>query len=171
MLEEIFFYVLGTVAIASAILTVTRRNPVVSAMYLILNFLCLAGLYLTLNAQFIAIIQILVYAGAIMVLFLFVIMLLNLGDERKLSEGISLRKIVGAGMAFALLMELIYIIMTAGAGLPEKNVERAIAIGTVEEIGRQLFTTFLFPFEVTSLLLTAAIVGAVVLAKKKEVNA
>ena len=171
MLEEIFFYGLGVVAIASALLTVTRQNPVVSALYLILNFLCLAGLYLTLNAQFIAIIQIIVYAGAIMVLFLFVIMLLNLGDERKLTEGFSMRKLIGAGMVFALLMEIIYIIMTAGADLPAKDIDKAVQIGTVEEIGRQLFTTFLFPFEVTSLLLTAAIVGAVVLAKRKEVAA
>ncbi len=171
MFEEIFFYALGVVAIASAILTVTRRNPVVSALYLILNFLCLAGLYLTLNAQFIAIIQIIVYAGAIMVLFLFVIMLLNLGDERKLSEGLSFRKVVGAGMVFALLMEIVYIIMSAGPGFPEKDLDRAVAIGTIEQIGQTLFTTFLFPFEVTSLLLTAAIVGAVVLARKKEVPA
>ena len=171
MLEEIFFYGLGVVAIASALMTVTRRNPVVSALFLILNFLCLAGLYLTLNAQFIAIIQIIVYAGAIMVLFLFVIMLLNLGDERQLSEGLSLRKVLGAGMALVLLMEIIYIIMSAGSGFPEKNLERAVEIGTVEEIGRQLFTTFLFPFEITSLLLTAAIIGAVVLAKRKEVSA
>lgn len=171
MLEEIFFYVLGVVFIASAILTITRRNSVVSAMYLILNFLCLAGLYLTLNAQFIAIIQIIVYAGAIMVLFLFVIMLLNLGDERKLAEGISLRKVIGGGLALVLLMEIIYIIMSAGSGFPDKDLERAVSIGTIEAIGKELFTTFLFPFEVTSLLLTAAIVGAVVLARRKEVRA
>ena len=169
MIEEIFFYVLGSVAIASAVLMVTRRNPVVSALFLILNFLCLAGLYLTLNAQFIAIIQIIVYAGAIMVLFLFVIMLLNLGDERKLSEGLKARKVVGAGLVFALLMELGYIILSAGSGFPEKDIDKAIAAGTIEAIGTQLFTTFLFPFEVTSLLLTAAIVGAVVLAKKRGV--
>jgi len=171
MLEEIFFYGLGALAVAAALLTVTRRNPVVSALFLILNMLCLAGLYLTLNAQFIAVIQIIVYAGAIMVLFLFVIMLLNLGDERKLSEGMSARKVLGVGMVFALLMEVIYIIISAGADMPQKDLDKAMAIGTIEEIGRTLFTTFLFPFEVTSLLLTAAIVGAVILAKRREVNA
>jgi NADH-quinone oxidoreductase subunit J len=148
---------------------VTRRNAVVSALYLVLNFLCLAGLYLTLNAQFIAVIQIIVYAGAIMVLFLFVIMLLNLGDERKLKDGITARKLIGVGMVSALLMEIIYVILSAGPGFPAKDVDKAIATGTIESIGAQLFTTFLFPFEVTSLLLTAAIVGAVVLAKKKGV--
>jgi NADH-quinone oxidoreductase subunit J len=170
MIEEIFFYGLGAVAIASAILVVTRRSPVVSALYLILNFLCLAGLYLTLNAQFIAIIQIIVYAGAIMVLFLFVIMLLNLGEEKKLRQGIVWPKVLGVGLIAALLMELLYIILSAGSGFPEKDLENAVAIGSIEEIGRQLFTTYLFPFEVTSLLLTAAIVGAVVLAKKKDVT-
>jgi len=159
MFEEIFFYGLGVVAVASAILTVTRRNPVVSALYLILNFLCLAGLYLTLNAQFIAIIQIIVYAGAIMVLFLFVIMLLNLGDDRKLTEEISLRKLVGAGMLFALLMEVIYIISIIAAGnniWPLWTVAVAFAVAVsmfmipfhadfsnvenVKHIGRQLST-------------------------------
>jgi NADH-quinone oxidoreductase subunit J len=166
-LESLMFYVLGTVAIGSAILMVTRRSPVMSALYLILNFFCLAGLYLTLSAQFIAVIQILVYAGAIMVLFVFVIMLLNLQDERKLMDGFSAKKVVAIGLSFAVLMEFIYIIMRWGGTGLERNAARSVEIGTVEYIGTQLFTRFLFPFEVTSLLLTAAIVGAIVLAKKK----
>jgi len=146
---------------------VTRRNPVMSVLALILNFFCLAGLYLTLNAQFIAVIQIIVYAGAIMVLFLFVVMLLNLKDERALMEGLSARKIVGAGLVFGLLAQVVYIILSASDGFPVKNESLAISTGTVEVIGVQLFTAFLFPFEITSLLLTAAVVGAVLLAKKK----
>lgn len=146
---------------------ITRRSPVMSALYLILNFFALAGLYLTLHAQFIAVIQILVYAGAIMVLFLFVIMLLNLGDEKKLNEKISYKKITAAGLSFGLLMELLYIVSYAKSDLPLTHIERATEIGTVEYVGKALFTDFLFPFEVTSILLLAAIIGAVVLAKKK----
>ncbi len=148
-------------------MVITRRNPVIAALYLILNLFCLGGLYLTLHAQFIAVIQILVYAGAIMVLFVFVIMLLNLGDEQRLAEAISVRKVFAAGLTFGLLMEVLSIVGFPDAGLPPGNLQKGIDIGTVEYIGRELYTTYLFPFEVTSILLLAAIVGAVVLAKKK----
>jgi len=164
-LEEILFYIFAAGGILSALLVVTRRNPIISAIYLIVNFFCLAGMYLTLHAQFIAVIQILVYAGAIMVLFVFVIMLLNLGDERRLRDGFTWKKVVAGGLSFGVLMELIYIIIMP-TGTPSIDMERATNIGTVEAVGQVLFTRFLFPFEVTSLLLTAAIVGAVILAKK-----
>jgi NADH-quinone oxidoreductase subunit J len=165
-LEEILFYIFAAGGIVSALLVVTRRNPIISAICLIVNFFCLAGIYLTLHAQFIAVIQILVYAGAIMVLFVFVIMLLNLGDERRLRDGFTWKKVVAGSLGFGVLMELIYIFMMQ-TGTPSIEMERATNVGTVEAVGRVLFTRFLFPFEVTSLLLTAAIVGAVVLAKKK----
>jgi NADH-quinone oxidoreductase subunit J len=151
--EQVLFYIFALGGIVSALLVVTRRNPIIAAIYIIVNFFCLAGIYLTLHAQFIAVVQILVYAGAIMVLFVFVIMLLNLGDERSLRDG------------FGVLMELVYI-FTIPSGPQTIEMTRATDIGTVEAIGRVLFTQFLFPFEITSLLLTAAIVGAVVLAKK-----
>jgi NADH-quinone oxidoreductase subunit J len=166
-LESILFYTLAAVAIASALLVVTRRSPVISALYLIVNFFCLAGLYLTLHAQFIAVIEIIVYAGAIMVLFVFVIMLLNLGDERKLSEGMSYKKVIAVALAAGLLTELIYVIETSWIVLPASAVREGTEIGTVEYIGGQLFTTYLFPFEVTSILLLVAIIGAIVLARKK----
>jgi NADH:ubiquinone oxidoreductase subunit 6 (chain J) len=165
ILEEILFYIFALGGIVSALLVVTRRNPIISAIYLIVNFFCLAGIYLTLHAQFIAVIQILVYAGAIMVLFVFVIMLLNLGDERSLRDGFSWKKVVAGGFGLGVLMELVYIFMIPSS-TQTIEMTRATDIGTVEAIGRVLFTQFLFPFEVTSLLLTAAIVGAIVLAKK-----
>lgn len=165
-LEEILFYFFAAGGILSALLVVTRRNPIISAIYLIVNFFCLAGMYLTLHAQFIAVIQILVYAGAIMVLFVFVIMLLNLGDERRLRDGFTWKKVVAGSLGLGVLMELIYIFIMQ-TGTPAIEMERATNIGTVEAVGQVLFTRFLFPFEVTSLLLTAAIVGAVILAKKK----
>lgn len=166
-LETLLFYILAVVSVVSAILVVTRRNPVTSALFLVLNFFTLGGLYLTLNAQLIAVIQILVYAGAIMVLFLFVIMLLNLGNIERLSEKISIRKMFGIGLSAALLMVMIYIFGFSAAALPEGDLQRGVEIGTVEYIGERLFTDYLFPFEITSVLLLAAMVGAVILAKKK----
>lgn len=165
-LERILFYVLAAGGIYSALLVITRRNPIISALFLIVNFFCLAGIYLTLHAQFIAVVQILVYAGAIMVLFVFVIMLLNLGDERHLKDAFSWKKVLAGGLGFGILMELIYIFL-AQPGMSTIEMSQATKIGTVEMIGQVLFTRFLFPFEVTSLLLTAAIVGAIVIAKKK----
>lgn len=164
-LEGILFYIFASGGVVSALLVVTRRNPIIAAIYIIVNFFCLAGIYLTLHAQFIAVVQILVYAGAIMVLFVFVIMLLNLGDESSLRDGFSWKKVVAGGFGFGVLMELIYIFMIP-SGTQAIEMTRATDIGTVEAVGRVLFTQFLFPFEVTSLLLTAAIVGAIVLAKK-----
>ncbi len=166
-LQSFLFYFLAIISVGSALMMVTRRNPVIAALYLILNFFALSGLYLTLNAQFIAFIQILVYAGAIMVLFLFVIMLLNLGDVKLLGDKISYKKIIAAVLSFGLLMELIYIFGYARASLPASRFDKSVDLGTVENIGKELFTTFLFPFEVTSILLLAAIVGAVILAKRK----
>jgi NADH-quinone oxidoreductase subunit J len=164
--EQVLFYILATGSIVTAGLMITRRNPIISAIYLIANFFCLSGLYLTLHAQFIAVIQIFVYAGAIMVLFVFVIMLLNLGDERSLRDGFSWKKILAGGLGMGVLLELVYIIMIS-LNPGTIDMEKATEVGTVGAVGQVLFTRFLFPFEVTSLLLTAAIVGAIVLAKKK----
>ncbi len=164
-LELIAFLVLAAASIAAAILMITRRNPVTSALYLVLNFFIIAVLYLFLRAQFIAIIQITVYAGAIMVLFLFVIMLLNLGEDKlqtwKLNSGRTIALLVG----IAFLVEVLYTVMnfTTNVGMSPSSE----SIGTVEAIGKTLYTGYLFPFEITSLLLLTAIVGAVFLAKKK----
>lgn len=168
--ELIVFFVLAAVAVLSAILMITRANPVSSALFLILNFISLAGLYLTLHAQFVAIIQILVYAGAIMVLVLFVIMLLNLEDEGPLREQLTKRHY--ASMLFALLT-LVLLVQTIGwaggdtlAGMQQQS-PLAVVNGTVEHIGDVLFTAYVFPFLLTSILLLAAMLGAVVLAKKR----
>jgi NADH-quinone oxidoreductase subunit J len=164
--EIVFFLLVSFVAVVSAIMMITRPKPVMSVLYLIVNFFCLALLYLTLHAQFIAIIQILVYAGAIMVLFLFVIMLLNLGDEKQFYEQ---RKnflvIVGIGLAAIALMEIIAGIAFGPKAFPA--TASSLQIGTVESIGKVLFRDYLFPFEITSMLLLAAMVGVIVLAKKK----
>ena len=165
-METILFSIFATGGILSAILMVTRRNPIISAIYLIGNFFCLAGIYLTLEAQFIAVVQILVYAGAIMVLFVFVIMLLNLGDEQRLRDEFTWKKAIAGGLGIGVLVELVSLFLLHTKS-PALDTARAAQLGTVESIGRVLFTQYLFPFEVTSLLLTVAIVGAILLAKKK----
>jgi len=167
-LELIFFLVIAVAAIVSAIAMITERNPLKSVLFLILNFFCLAVVYLILHAQFIAVIQVIVYAGAIMVLFLFVVMLLNLADEVSPNEPLTYRKTIAYLLSGIVLLEILL-----GVGLPFAggNIviqhQKAIEIGTVESIGRSLYTEYLFPFEVTSILLLAAIVGVIVLAKKK----
>ncbi|HUN64849.1 MAG TPA: NADH-quinone oxidoreductase subunit J [Bacteroidota bacterium] len=166
-LEPIVFIVTGLVALVSAILMVTRRNPVKSVLFLIVNFFCLAVIYLLLRAQFIAIIEILVYAGAIMVLFLFVIMLLNMGTEETRREGKQRRGLFAAFLGTAVFVEIL-----VGLRLPTGEAESGIStsagqMGTVESIGKTLYTGYIFPFEVTSLLLLAAMVGVIVLARRK----
>lgn len=165
--DTIFFYFIAALAIFSAILMVTRRNPVMSVIFLIANFFCLAILYLLLHAQFIAIIQILVYAGAIMVLFLFVIMLLNLKDEQKLTEKVSYKKILALVLAAIILIEIIMVVGVPFGQAQTRMSAEAEMIGTSEFIGKMLFTDFVFPFEVTSVLLLVAMIAVIILAKKK----
>lgn len=166
--EATLFFVVGAFAIALAVLMVVQRNPVMSAIYLIGNFFCLALLYLSLRAQLLAVLQIVVYTGAIMVLVVFVIMLLNLGDEKRLTEQLDTKKIVGLVLVFGFLLEVLFIV----GGSETEPMHAALhpdaaTIGTVESMGTALFGKFLLPFELTSLLLLAAIVGAVVLAKRR----
>ena len=165
--ENIVILVFSAVGVASALMMITRRSPVTSALYLIANFFSISVIYLMLRAQFVAIIQILVYAGAIMVLFLFVIMLLNLQDESKLRENVTYKKLTGALLALLLFSVLG---ITAYFGFMGKMKELSITAetqGTIESIGRELYTTFSFPFELVSFVLIAAIVGAIVLAQKR----
>jgi NADH-quinone oxidoreductase subunit J len=166
--ESVLFYLFGSVAIGSALGMILQRNPVMSALLLIANFFCIAALYLLLQQQFLAVIQVVVYTGAIMVLVVFVIMLLNLGDEQRLMEKVSFRQSAALALVAGFLVELVYILMFKGATATHvARHPQAEALGTVEAIGSALFSKFLLPFEVTSLLLLVAIVGAVVLAKRK----
>jgi NADH-quinone oxidoreductase subunit J len=164
-LELVFFFILAAAAVISAVLMITRRNPVSSALYLVFNFFCIAVLYLLLRAQFVAIIQITVYAGAIMVLFLFVIMLLNLGEGSLISWKLNLAKSAAVFLGIAILVEVFYFVGYFSSS-PHISPE-AESMGTVEAIGKVLFNDYLFPFEITSFLLLAAIVGAILLAKRK----
>jgi NADH-quinone oxidoreductase subunit J len=160
---------LAVVTTITAILVIVQRNPVASAIYLIITLFCLAGIYLLLNAQFIAIIQVLVYAGAIMVLFLFVIMLLNLEKEKKIITRHRLQKVVGVFLGVILLAQIgmIFNSVLLEGGKGNFPPEKVAAIGNTEVVARLLFTDFLLPFEITSVLLLVAIIGAIVLAKKQ----
>lgn len=165
--ENILTIFFAVIAVASAILMVTRRNPVNSVLFLIVNFFCISAIYLILKAQFIAIIQVIVYAGAIMVLFLFVIMLLNLQDEKKLTENVSYKKLTAVILSALLFSILAITTYFAFLDKFHKISDNAESMGTVESIGKELYTTYSFPFEIVSFILVAAIIGAIVLAKKK----
>ncbi len=167
--ELIFFTVLSLLAVASALLTITAKHPVVSAMSLVFHFFMLAGLYLTLNAQFISVMQILVYAGAIMVLVVFVIMLLNLGDESKLTEKFNFRKIIAWFFGGAFAVQMAVLLTNTKVANPAIS-DKSLVIGTAQSIGNELFTNYIYPIEIVGVLLFAAIVGAIVLAKRKIVE-
>lgn len=167
----IVFWGFAGIAIWSAGLCITRRNPVSSALWLVVTLFALAGLFVLLDAQFIAVLQVLVYAGAIMVLFLFVIMLLNIG--RATRSDIKGAWGLGVGVLLAGLMMVQLLALRFGAPppqltLPPGAMARAAAEqGMVAAVARPLFSAYLVPFEITSILLLAALVGAVVLAKRK----
>ncbi|MCC6865090.1 MAG: NADH-quinone oxidoreductase subunit J [Ignavibacteria bacterium] len=153
-------------ALGSAIMMVTRGNPVTSALYLIVNFFSISGLFLMLRSQFIAIIQVIVYAGAIMVLFLFVIMLLNLSTE-KFTENLTYKKISAVILGLLFFSSLGITAFFAFFGKYKTLNQNAEVMGTIQSVGKELYTTYSFPFELVSFILIAAIVGAIVLAQKK----
>jgi NADH-quinone oxidoreductase subunit J len=163
-METHLFYIFAALTLVCGLLVVANpfsRNPVTSAMFLVLTIGSLAGLFVLLHAFFLAAVQILVYAGAVMVLFLFVIMLLNLGEEerRPLRKGGLVLALGVAGALAALVLRAVER-SQAGAGL-KPEIE-----GGTRELGRLLFTQYLLPFEIVSILLLVAMVGVVVLSKK-----
>jgi NADH-quinone oxidoreductase subunit J len=162
---QILFFILAAVALISGVLVVFQTHPLRSALWLIVNFFAVAGIYLLAQAEFIAAIQVIVYAGAIMVLFLFVIMLLNLRQP----EAQPAMPFFGQKLGGIILAGFTAVILVYGftqAKLPPAR-EMAPGLGNTESIARSLFTDYLLPFEVTSVLLLVAIVGAVVLAKTR----
>jgi len=168
-IDTILFMILAVIAVATALGMLLSRNAVYSALFLVLNFATVAVFYLLLGAPFIAMAQITVYAGAIMVLFLFVIMLLG---AEQLSPGKVLpwQKPLAAGLAFVLVVETVYLL--AFRGVPTGEVIRPDAsintVGFLQQMGLLLFNQYLLPFEVTSILLLVAMVGAIVLTKQEK---
>ena len=169
MLGQILFFFLAIVAITAALGMLIARNPVTSALWLILNLFCIAGLYLTLHAQFIAVIQVLVYAGAIMVLFLFVIMLLNLAALPRV-QMVDIKRGIAFILTMGVLAQLTYIVARAVGALPEGiTAAQAAEAGAATTIAKELFTTYMLPFEMIGILLLVATIGAVMLAKRRFV--
>jgi NADH-quinone oxidoreductase subunit J len=171
--DALLFYAFAAITVIGALLVVTQKNPVYSVLSIIATFFGLAGLYVLLEAPFVAVVQIIIYAGAIMVLFLFVVMLLNVPREdaaewdrsHPLYRPMAVR--IGAVLAVLLALELGWALaLTTGLGVGV--AEAADAMSSVQKLGEVLFTKYMFAFEVTSILIIIAMVGAVVLARKRE---
>jgi NADH-quinone oxidoreductase subunit J len=163
MITTYLFYLLSFLAIMFGLMVVLSKNPVHSILYLVLTFFTIAGHYVLLNAQFLAAVHIIVYAGAIMVLFLFVIMLLNLNKETEPHKSIWLK--ASATVASGLLLVVLVGSLKGAAAIQPANTFNP-NIGLIQNLGKTLFNDFLLPFEVSSVLLLAAMVGAVMLGKK-----
>ncbi len=167
MLPKLFFGYFAVVITVLSLLVVTRRNPVHSVMWMLLLFFNLASMYLFLNAEFIAAIQVIVYAGAILVLFLFVVLLLNLREELKTDRFITSWP-AGLVIAAALLVSMVTAVSSFVPGVPGRYTIAYIQKETFTKVlGQVLYTEYLFPFEVASLILLVSIIGAIVLAKKR----
>lgn len=167
------FYVFGIVAIVAALLFVTRRSPVAAAMWLVTTMFALAALFVMLDAQFIGAIQVLVYAGAIMVVFLFVIMLLNLGHPSEVADARGVGwKLVAIAVGIAMLAQIFALTRThVEPRIPEGYLARQIEYrGVIAPVAASLFNEYLLAFEVTSVLLLAAVVGAVVLGRRRTAS-
>jgi NADH-quinone oxidoreductase subunit J len=167
-LPFILFFVLAFLAVAGAVMLIVAREPIHSALSLILVMISLAVLYLLLGAEFIAGVQIIVYAGAIMVLFVFVIMLLNAGVEER-TDFSKLAKYIGYPLAFFMIIEVAFFMARSiiGRQIATGSAENTTSVST-EALSRMIFQQYLLPFEATSILILIAIVGALVLAKKGE---
>jgi NADH-quinone oxidoreductase subunit J len=164
-MEQVFFFYFAFVIAAAAVLVVAVRNPIYSALALLVMFFHVAGLYVTLHAEFLAAVQIIVYAGAILVLYLFVVMLLNLRRDDRYHRQWPMAAAVGVTLA----IEAVILTVMKGWTAPAMATGTETTIGGISNtgaIGDVLYSTYLFPFEVASLILLVAMIGAIVLAKK-----
>ena len=159
------FYFIACLTIISALFVVLNRNPVYSAVMLVFCFFSLAALYVLLEAYFVAVLEIIVYAGAIMVLFLFVIMLINVGKEIAATSIIVKAKVLPFVLVVLFSLNIILLILWRNEGLHQSNT--ISSVGSITAIGYALFTKYLLPFEIASLLLLVALIGTVYLAKKR----
>lgn len=178
-LQSVLFFMFSVIALGAAIMMILHRNPVYSAIFLIVALFALAGFYVLLQAPFVASVHVIVYAGAIMVLFLFVIMLLNLKQDPSRERGRIARRAFASVIVAVLLAEMGVLIggslldgsgvaaAPLGASSADGSAEATSFVGGTAAIGRQLFTNYILPFEIASVLLLVGIVGAVILAKRK----
>lgn len=168
-IHQVVFWVLSLLTLCFAIGVILSRSPISSVLFLILTFFTISGHYVMMNAQFLAIVNIIVYAGAIMVLFLFVIMLMNLNGDTEPQKN-TLVQFAGVISGGALLLVFIAALKTSTTGLENKSIDFVYAtdIGLIKNLGKVLFTDFVFPFEVASILFLSSMIGAVMLGKKDE---
>lgn len=161
---DILFWVLSAMSVGCALGVILSRNPVNSVMFLILTFFSISGHYILMNAQFLAIVNIIVYAGAIMVLFLFVIMLMNLNADVEPQKGqlVQLAGVISGGVLFLVLLAAIK------SASPVAIDKASIDIGLISNLGKVLFKEYVLPFEISSVLFLSAMIGAVVIGKKEE---
>jgi NADH-quinone oxidoreductase subunit J len=167
--QAIAFYVLSACILGFAVLVVSTRDTVHSVLFLVLDFLFVAALYVLLGAQFLAVIQVLVYAGGIVVLYLFVVMLVNLKRPPEAHQAAQRRSRLGFGLSAAVLVELAAI-AAYGYAKPALSVPTTPALpvsGNTEQVGWMLYTSYLIPFEIASMLLLVAMIGAIILAKRE----
>ncbi len=165
MFTHFIFYFLSVMALYSAVMVLVSKKPIHSVLYLTLAFFAIGGHYILLNAQFLAVVHIIVYAGAIMVLFLFTVMLLNLNrEERSLKSMLSKITAIVAGLLFMLVLIAIF----RGFDIAVAKDPSLTQIGLVKNLGRVLFDQYLLPFEIASILFLTAMVGAVLLGKKEQ---
>ena len=162
-ITQILFWFLSALAIGSALMVVTRKNPVYSVLFLIITFFAISGHYILLNAQFLAIVNIIVYAGAIMVLFLFVLMLMNLNSETEPQKNKYL--VFSGAIAGGSLMVMIIAALNTPVKAKAINLSQG-NIGIIDHLGKVLFRDYVVPFEISSVLFLSAMVGAIVLGKK-----
>lgn len=163
-ITQILFWVLTAIALSSALMVISSKNPVYSVLWLIVTFFTISGHYLLLNAQFLAIVNIIVYAGAIMVLFLFVIMLMNLSKDTEPKKNRWL-KLAGAVAGGSLLLVLVAALRTTESQMTEMGTGN---IGLIQNLGQVLFTQYVVPFEIASILFLSAMIGAVVIGKREK---
>ena len=166
---QIIFWVLSVMTLSFATGVILSRSPINSILFLILTFFCISAHYVMMNAQFLAIVNIIVYAGAIMVLFLFVVMLMNLNSDTEPQKNflVQFAAVISGG---ALLLVIIAALKSSATGLEGITIDykQSSNIGLLRELGNKLFTDYVFPFEVASILFLSAIVGAVVLGKRDK---
>jgi len=163
---DILFWLLSVMAVGSALGVILSRNPVNSVMFLIFTFFAISGHYILMNAQFLAIVNIIVYAGAIMVLFLFVIMLMNLNADVEPQKGqlVQLAGVISGGVLFLVILAAIK------SARPVEIDKTPIDIGLISNLGKVLFTKYVLPFEISSVLFLSAMIGAVVIGKKEDTH-
>ena len=163
---SVSFYILAFLAVVSALVVVSHRNPVISALWLVVSFVCVAGIYALLRAHFLAMVQILVYAGAVMVLFAMVVMLMDLKEIGKGKQGQRLIRFLG-GLSGVLIM-LLLLVLNSRAWQISWEGKAGAEFGSISEVGKVLFTRYLLPFEVLSLLLLSAVIAVIYLARRWE---